>query len=257
MTKTWPEDFAQKVGQNNTRGHRIPYTPSCSPHGVAFWLSSFTRSHLSIDVSLLAWVHLAVKKKDCQKWSHHMIISIFWCGCWPPSSATRSCKETSPPSWSHCSKCRFATLCAKLGTKSPRIFEFLTQIFLRQKKFPELSRTFRALFRWGKWTTQKIHQTSRRFSMSSPQAISKNRFTKAFWGAGKPTIRPLREEAEEPLLRPQKFREKLKATTKGQNRFRIFHTFSRFFTLFQKFSPRTFPLKTKGFSSMRTKEKKR
>ena len=43
------------------------------------------------------------------------------------------------------------------------------------------------------------------------------------------------------------------ATTKGQNRFRIFHTFSH---TFSEFSPRTFPFKTKGFSSMRTKEKK-
>ena len=43
---------------------------------------------------------------------------------------------------------------------------------------------------------------------------------------------------------------------KGQNRFIIFHNFSHFFTLFQNFSPRTFPFKTKGFSSRRTKEKK-
>ena len=33
--------------------------------------------------------------------------------------------------------------------------------------------------------------------------------------------------------------------------------FSHFFVLFQKFSPRTLPFKTKGFSSRRTKEKKR
>ena len=32
---------------------------------------------------------------------------------------------------------------------------------------------------------------------------------------------------------------------------------SEFFTLFHNFSPRTFPFKTKGFSSRRTKEKKR
>ena len=48
-----------------------------------------------------------------------------------------------------------------------------------------------------------------------------------------------------------------RATTKGQNRFRIFHTFRHFFTLFHNFSPRTFPFKTKGFSSRRIKEKKR
>ena len=48
-----------------------------------------------------------------------------------------------------------------------------------------------------------------------------------------------------------------RATTKGQNRFIIFRTFSHFFTLFHNFSPRDFPFKTKGFSSMRTKEKKR
>ena len=36
-----------------------------------------------------------------------------------------------------------------------------------------------------------------------------------------------------------------------------FHTFSHFFTLFQTFSPRTFPFKAKGFSSMRTKEKRK
>ena len=42
-----------------------------------------------------------------------------------------------------------------------------------------------------------------------------------------------------------------RATTKGQDRFRIFtlfHTFQNF----QNFSSRTFPFKTKGFSSMRT-----
>ena len=36
-----------------------------------------------------------------------------------------------------------------------------------------------------------------------------------------------------------------------------FHTFSHFLALFQNFSPRTFHLKTKGFSSRRTKEKKK
>ena len=44
---------------------------------------------------------------------------------------------------------------------------------------------------------------------------------------------------------------------KRQNRFIIFHSFSHFFRLFHNFSPRTFPFKTKGFSSRRTKEKKR
>ena len=48
-----------------------------------------------------------------------------------------------------------------------------------------------------------------------------------------------------------------RATTKGQNRFRIFSSFSHFSALFQNFSPRTFPFKTKGFSSRRTKDKKR
>ena len=37
----------------------------------------------------------------------------------------------------------------------------------------------------------------------------------------------------------------------------FFTLFSHFFTLFQNFPPRTFPSKAKGFSSMRTKEKKR
>ena len=44
---------------------------------------------------------------------------------------------------------------------------------------------------------------------------------------------------------------------KGQNRFIIVHTFSHFLALFQNFSPKTFPFKTKGFCSRRTKEKKR
>ena len=45
---------------------------------------------------------------------------------------------------------------------------------------------------------------------------------------------------------------------KGQQlKGKIFHTFSHLFALFQTFSMRTFPFKTKGFSSMRTKEKKR
>ena len=58
-----------------------------------------------------------------------------------------------------------------------------------------------------------------------------------------------------PHLRfPEEVREKYqRATTKGQNRFRISHTSSHFF---QNFSPRAFPFKTKGFSSRRTKEKK-
>ena len=46
--------------------------------------------------------------------------------------------------------------------------------------------------------------------------------------------------------------------TKGQQlKGKIVSEFSHFFALFQTFSPRTSPFKTKGFSSMRTKEKKR
>ena len=46
--------------------------------------------------------------------------------------------------------------------------------------------------------------------------------------------------------------------TKGQQlKGKIASWFSHFFTLFQTFFPRTFPFKTKGFSWMRTKEKKR
>ena len=37
----------------------------------------------------------------------------------------------------------------------------------------------------------------------------------------------------------------------------MLHTFWHFFALFQNFSPRTFPINIKGFSSMRTKEKKK
>ena len=45
---------------------------------------------------------------------------------------------------------------------------------------------------------------------------------------------------------------------KGQQlKGKIVSEFSHFFALFQNFSSRTFPFKTKGFSSMRTKEKKR
>ena len=39
--------------------------------------------------------------------------------------------------------------------------------------------------------------------------------------------------------------------------FTLFHTFSHFLALFHNFSPGTFPFKTKGFSSIRTKEKKK
>ena len=51
-------------------------------------------------------------------------------------------------------------------------------------------------------------------------------------------------------------RENQRATTKGQNRFIISHTFSEIFTPFHNFSPRPFPFKTKGFSSRRTMRRK-
>ena len=48
----------------------------------------------------------------------------------------------------------------------------------------------------------------------------------------------------------------LRATTKGQNRFIIFHTFSEFFTLFHNFSSGTFPFKTKGLAQGEQKRRK-
>ena len=54
---------------------------------------------------------------------------------------------------------------------------------------------------------------------------------------------------------------KIQGKTKGQQlKGKIvsnFHTFRTFSHFFKNFSPRTFPFKTKGFSSIRTKEKKR
>ena len=52
------------------------------------------------------------------------------------------------------------------------------------------------------------------------------------------------------------FREKLKGNNQRAPSFHNFYTFSQFFTFSHHFSPRTFPFKTKGFSSRRTKEKK-
>ena len=48
----------------------------------------------------------------------------------------------------------------------------------------------------------------------------------------------------------------LRATTKGQNRFIILGTFWHFLALFQNFSPRTFPFKTKGLAQGRQKRRK-
>ena len=52
--------------------------------------------------------------------------------------------------------------------------------------------------------------------------------------------------------------QQLSEKTKGQQlKGKSVQNFSQFFTLFHDFSPGTFPFKTKGCSSMRTKEKKR
>ena len=50
-------------------------------------------------------------------------------------------------------------------------------------------------------------------------------------------------------------REKLKGNNQRAKSFHNFHNFSHFFTLFQNFSPGTFPFKTKGVSAIRTNKR--